>query len=99
MFLKLPNLEERTVLRIMQIYAKVQPQAIDALFNNIVETIYLNPSTRLLYLRNDMVFNFKPQQLASVVREIEDIYISNNELEDAEKAKTFNGVLEKLYSL
>ncbi|CUS23818.1 LAQU0S12e00716g1_1 [Lachancea quebecensis] len=99
MFLKLPNLDEGTVLRMIDIYARVQPQAIDTLFNNIVETIYLNPNTRLIYLRNDMVFNFKPQQLASVIRKIEELYVSNNEIEDADKARNFSGVLEKLYSL
>ncbi|SCU83051.1 LANO_0B08196g1_1 [Lachancea nothofagi CBS 11611] len=97
MFLKLPELMESDVTKLVNIYSKVNPSAIDSLFNNIVETIYLNSKTRALYLQNDMTFRFKPEQLARLVHSIKEFYEFENNQEDADKTKSFITVLKKLY--
>ncbi|SCV01975.1 LAME_0G19768g1_1 [Lachancea meyersii CBS 8951] len=98
-FLKLPEVAEDDIYKVVNIYSKIQPSGIDALFNNIVETIYLNPNTRCLYLLNNMKFNFDPQQLFKLITFFEKFYASELNEEDAEKAKGFGLVLHKLYRL
>ncbi|SCU90986.1 LAFA_0F01222g1_1 [Lachancea sp. 'fantastica'] len=98
-FLKLPDVSEADLFKLLRFYSEAHRSSIDALFNNIVETIYLNPNTRCLYLPNNMKFHFKPEQLSRLVRGIENFYIDESNVEDAEKAKGFQSVLRKLYSL
>lgn len=99
MFLKLPVLSLDEVNQMLNIYTKVKESAIDTMFNNVVETIYLNPNTRILYLHNGMSFNFKPKELVKVVNKIEDFYSSEGDQENVEKTRKFVSVLKQLYHI
>ncbi|CEP60018.1 ribonuclease P LALA0_S01e01134g [Lachancea lanzarotensis] len=98
-FLKLPEISEDDISKLIRFYSRVHRPSIDALFNNIVETIYLNPNTRCLYLANDMKFHFKPEQLSRLIKDIETFYIKESNQEDAERTHSFQAVLRKLYCL
>ncbi|SCU86140.1 LADA_0D12574g1_1 [Lachancea dasiensis] len=98
-FLKLPEMNEEDVHKLLDIYEKVKPSAIDTLFNNVVETIYLNSNTRVIYLQNDLKFSFQPKQLLRLIESIGKFYHHEINEESAAKAQKFEATLKKLYKL
>lgn len=98
-FTKMPSFSEHEIYQLINIWSSVDPYAIDAFFNNIVETVYLNSNTRLLYIQNDLVFEFKPKQMFSLVERIEEFYRSEKDEESLKKVQSFKSVLKTLYKL
>lgn len=98
-FLKLPQLALQDMKMLLHIWERVYPSAIDALFNNMVESIYLNPNGRALYLDCDMTFNFKPEELLEVSNDIEEFYRLEKDDEDADKVKRFKLLLKEVCPL
>ena len=98
-FTKMPNFSEHEIYQLINIWSSVDLYAVDAFFNNIVETVYLNSNTRLLYIQNDLVFEFKPKQMFSLVERIEEFYRSEKDEESLKKVQSFKSVLKTLYKL
>lgn len=93
-FSKLPQLRLIDLQQLLNIWSKVDLYAVDVLFNNIVETVYLNPNGRVLYLDCDMSFTFKPNEIKELCDDIENIYTSEKDDENLCKVKKFKSLLK-----
>ncbi|QLG72231.1 hypothetical protein HG535_0C05850 [Zygotorulaspora mrakii] len=95
-FLKLPQLQLGDLKQLLGIWAKVNPFAIDTLFNNMVETIYLNPNGRLLYLEHDLSVSFKPHDIHELCADIENFYKMEEDAENTSKVQKFKSLLDDM---
>lgn len=98
-FLKMPQLSKGDVIQLLEMWTETDPFFVDAFFNNMVETIYLNPNGRCLYLECDMTFHFEPQNIIELSDKIGDFYSVENDSENAEKVQKFKVLLKELYTI
>lgn len=96
-FLKLPELNNHEFNQILELYCLLSPPSVDRLFNNIVETIYLNSGARQLYLQNDLIFKFTPEQISNIVDRIGCFYHSEKNEENEQKAEDLKKLLNQVY--
>ncbi|CDH16912.1 related to Ribonuclease P protein component,mitochondrial [Zygosaccharomyces bailii ISA1307] len=94
-FLKQPFVTLLDMKKLLHVWKAVDPYAIDALFNNLVESIYLNPSAQALYLENDLMFHYTSDSLGELLNEIESFYESEENVEDVEKVRKLKSVIEE----
>ncbi|QLQ81779.1 hypothetical protein HG537_0G00320 [Torulaspora globosa] len=97
-FLKMPHLARNDIDKLLKIWAKTDAYYIDTFFNNMVETIYLNPGGRCLYLESDMTFHFKPDDIFELNNQLEEFYSTENDEENVLKVRKFRNLAEKLYT-
>ena len=71
-YLKSRVLETSDMEKLLFIWARVDPGAIDSLFNNLAETVYLSPNLEqnTLYLKYGLVWNFDRSSLETLTGDI-----------------------------
>lgn len=94
-FLKQPFVTLNDMKKLLHIWKNINPYAIDALFNNMVESIYLNPSAQSLYLENDLMFHYTSESLLELTNEVENFYINDEDPETVEKVRKFKSVMRE----
>ncbi|CCD27211.1 ribonuclease P NDAI_0K00220 [Naumovozyma dairenensis CBS 421] len=77
-YIKLPTFQLDEVKTLITIWNEINTHEIDCLFNNIIETMYLNPRAQQLFFENDMVLNFNKLQFNELISHIENAYESKN---------------------
>lgn len=97
-FLKMPHLTLGDINQLLTIWAKTDPYYVDTFFNNMVETIYLNPNGRCLYLDCDMTFHFGPRDILELNKQIEEFYLTEKDQENVHKVRKFNEIVVGLYN-
>ncbi|KAH3903660.1 ribonuclease P SCDLUD_001308 [Saccharomycodes ludwigii] len=83
--------------KILHIWSLVSPKNIPYLFNNVVESIYINSLSTELYIMSDFVFRFKPAQLSKLLSQIRDYFIKSDASGNITKIDQFMKVVSKLY--
>lgn len=73
------------------------PQSIDALFNNIVESFYINDGIRVLYLQDGITFPFNVAEMSDIVSEIGQCSANRMDKQGLHKANVFQNFLESNY--
>lgn len=96
-YLKLPILSNRQIHQLVSIWSAIDPFAIDALFNNIVESFYLDDKVRILYLNEGITYPFNMNELNSIIDQIAFSFADRNDQENVQKARTFKIFLETNY--
>lgn len=94
-FLKQPLVTLRDIKKLLHIWKHANPYAADALFNNMVESVYLNPSAQSLYLENDLMFQYTPESLLELTNELENFYLDEKDSESVDKVRRFKLVLKE----
>ncbi|GAV46444.1 hypothetical protein ZYGR_0A00350 [Zygosaccharomyces rouxii] len=94
-FLKQPFVTLNDMKKLLDIWQNVNPYAIDTLFNNMVESIYLNPSAQSLYLENDLMFHYNSDSLLELTNEIENFYANKEDSEAVDKIRRFKSVMNE----
>lgn len=94
-FLKQPFVTLGDMKKLLFIWKNVNPYAIDALFNNMVESVYLNPSAQSIYLENDLMFHYSPESLLELTNELERFYTSEEDLETVDKVRRFKSIMKE----
>ena len=86
-YLKSRVLETSDMEKLLSIWARVDPGAIDSLFNNLTETVYLSPNLEqnTLYLKYGLVWNFDRSSLETLTADILALY---EELGDANRIRS-----------
>lgn len=95
-FMKLPQLSKDDVSQLLTIWSRTEPYCIDTFFNNMVETICLNPNGRCLYLECDMTFHFEPQDILEINEKLKKFYQSENDEENVAKVEKFTLLTKEL---
>ncbi|CAL9731996.1 ribonuclease P protein component, mitochondrial [Monosporozyma unispora] len=73
LFLMNPNVSTQELQQLIHIWQVVNPYSVEHLFNNIVETVYLNqesPATNVLTLQGNMMWEFNEETLPLILEEI-----------------------------
>ncbi|GAV56088.1 hypothetical protein ZYGR_0AZ02600 [Zygosaccharomyces rouxii] len=94
-FLKQPFVTLGDMKKLLFIWQSVNPYAIDALFNNMVESVYLNPSAQSLYLENDLMFHYNSESLLELINELENFYAKEEDSETVDKVRRFKLVMKE----
>lgn len=97
-FLKLPQLTRNDINQLLEIWAKTDAYYIDTFFNNMVETIYLNPGGRCLYLDCDMTFHYQPHDILELNNQLEEFYMTEKDEENVDKVRKFKSLVGELYN-
>lgn len=90
--LKLPQFKMQDMEMLIHIWSVTKPHEIVCLFNNIFETIRLNPALRRINLSNDLMFDYTPTGLETVLNHIETSFEDTKDeegLRKMEKLKVF----------
>ncbi|KAL3232557.1 Ribonuclease P protein component, mitochondrial [Nakaseomyces bracarensis] len=96
-FLKSPSLTKTEMIQLIHIWNVVQPQSINALFNNIVESFYLDDKIRILYLQEGITFPFNIGEINVIINEIANCAASRMDQQGLQKANDFKNFMESNY--
>ncbi|EDO17780.1 hypothetical protein Kpol_541p23 [Vanderwaltozyma polyspora DSM 70294] len=77
-YLKKPLIYQSDLEKIIQIWTKVNTAMVDALLNNMIESLYLNPETDILYLNNSLSYKFNKSSLKDLVQSLKLHYEENS---------------------
>ncbi|KAG0671148.1 RNase P subunit [Maudiozyma exigua] len=96
-YLKLQNYKVSELQRLINVWSKVEPFSIDSFFNNVVETIYLNPDSKknTVALKHDLLWNFNKSSLKLIASDIISAYQLVGDQRKLDKAEQFKSFLEQ----
>lgn len=96
LYLMLPHITINELQQLIYIWRVIDPSSIVHLFNNIVETVYLNPDvlteTGTLTLQGNLVWKFDIDSLISILEDI-----STNFIKDEENMSRLNEFRDYIY--
>ncbi|AET39632.1 ribonuclease P Ecym_4601 [Eremothecium cymbalariae DBVPG len=98
-FLKLNVVTKGDFSQLFVIWKKAVPDAIDTLFNNIVELFYLNPTSKVLYISDGLSLHFDKEMIYEIIEDIGRFYESEGKIEHLEKVHKFQSVLNGVFSI
>lgn len=96
-FFKSPMITKSQLVQLIHIWNVIQPQSINVLFNNIVESIYLDDKIRVLYLEEGITFPFTIDEITEIIGEIANCAASRMDSQNLQKAQEFKNFLESNY--
>ncbi|AGO12897.1 AaceriADL357Cp [[Ashbya] aceris (nom. inval.)] len=95
----LPNARKEDLLQLMTIWSVVAPEAIDNLFNELVETLYASGTSpqKHLYVNDGFVLRCDSSLAATLVNWIRAFYQEEHNSENLSKVEKFQQVLGSFY--
>lgn len=100
-FLKLPVFDTTDIQKLIKIWSFTKPFAIDSLYNNIVESLYLNPNSIVsnLNINSDISWNFDKDSLVTIINDIQEIYSRFNQTDKIKRLSEFkSNIISRLNS-
>ena len=94
-YLKSPELDIDELKTLISVESFLNPFTPSILFNNLVETAYLNEHAPSLVLQNGLIYSFQKNSLIKVLDYLEERFASNGDDSSIEKVKEFKSVLNK----
>ncbi|KOG97264.1 ribonuclease P [Saccharomyces eubayanus] len=98
-YLKSPELDIDELKTLISVESFLNPFTPSILFNNLVETAYLNEHAPSLVLQNGLIYSFQKDSLIKVLDYLEEQFASNGDNSSIEKVREFKFVLSKSKSL
>ncbi|CAI4047585.1 hypothetical protein SKDZ_13G0470 [Saccharomyces kudriavzevii ZP591] len=92
-YLKSPELDIYELKTLISIESFLNPFTPSLLFNNLVETIYLNEHAPSLVLQNGLIYSFQRKGLNKILNYLEESFISNENDANIEKVRELRSVL------
>lgn len=98
-FMKMPQLSKEDIGQLLTIWSRTEPFNVDTFFNNMVETICLNPNGRNLYLECDMTFQFEGKDILDFNDTLKKFYQSEKDDENVAKVEKFTTLTTELLKI
>ena len=94
-YLKSPELDIDELKTLISVESFLNPFTPATLFNNLVETLYLNENASSLVLQNGLIFSLQQKGLNKILSYLEKTFINNENHASIEKIREFRSLLSK----
>ncbi|CAI4671365.1 BFH_collapsed_G0040090.mRNA.1.CDS.1 [Saccharomyces cerevisiae] len=94
-YLKSPELDMDELKTLVSVESFLNPFTPSMLFNNLIETIYINEHASSLVLQNGLIYSLQQKGLNKILSYLEESFITSGNDANIEKVREFRSLLRK----